>query len=177
MELEGSNVPSNVPPMIGFNVGGKVFLTTYSTISSRGKNFLTNMIDGHYSGRMKSLMVDNALFIDRNGAAFEYVLQILRGGGVSYAGSVTKKMLFEELCFYQVAMSEEEADYFNIETEARKLFDVTMEHSSTYKEALRFSKESLKFIYPCLIECAKQGLSLKQFALQRSLLAGNYQLR
>ena len=162
----------DVPPVLRFNVGGTMYITTYTTICSRGKNFLSSLVQGHFSGKMKSLMVDDAFFIDRNGAAFEYVLQLLRGGGIHYAGSVTKKMLMEEMSFYQVTLDESEADQLKENTEAVTLFDVTKTSSKQYREAIRFVKESSKVIIPALMERAKQGYSSKNLTVVKSPVAG-----
>ena len=74
-----------------------------NTIASRGENFLTAMVRNHKLGKVKSLELDGYLFIDRNGRAFEYVLEYLRTGVIHLENTnISKEILKIEFDFYEV---------------------------------------------------------------------------
>ena len=75
-----------VPSLLKFCVGGTNYMTTWTTISCRGTNFLTTLCENHYLGKLPCATIDGALFIDRSGLAFEYVLHYLRTGNITFGG-------------------------------------------------------------------------------------------
>ena len=54
--------------VVKLNVGGKKYMTTYSTLSSRGSNALTALLDNVREGRVTSTVdSDGFIFVDRCG--------------------------------------------------------------------------------------------------------------
>ncbi len=80
------------------NVGGRRFYTTRSTLESRGQdNFLARLINADAVVKLPNLVDEKgALFIDRNGDKFAFVLDFLRTGKLP----VLLPVIVEELEFY-----------------------------------------------------------------------------
>jgi len=70
---------------VRFNVGGKKYTTTLTTINSMGSNnFLARLVENHRNGKLKSIVDDDgALFIDRDGKLFASILNFLRTGEIT----------------------------------------------------------------------------------------------
>ena len=64
--------------LVKLNVGGEIFWTTDDTLTSRGPNMLSCMIQHPNPARK----VGDALFIDRDPKAFRWILNYLRGSRV-----------------------------------------------------------------------------------------------
>ena len=64
--------------IVKLNVGGRVFLTTDSTLTDKGTNMLSAMI-GHSN---PAQLVDGHYFIDRDPETFRWILSYLRGSRV-----------------------------------------------------------------------------------------------
>mmetsp|Transcript_28405 Transcript_28405/g.31565 ORF Transcript_28405/g.31565 Transcript_28405/m.31565 type:complete len:254 (+) Transcript_28405:53-814(+) len=89
--------------LIRINVGGVRYVTTKSTLDSKGENFFTRMIDNHKSGKMHTPMDEKGYwFVDRNGKAFEAVLEFLRTGEIFYPSTCTKEQVLREFDFYGI---------------------------------------------------------------------------
>eukprot|EP00735_Rhodelphis_limneticus_P009434 TRINITY_DN2752_c0_g1::TRINITY_DN2752_c0_g1_i2::g.27618::m.27618 TRINITY_DN2752_c0_g1::TRINITY_DN2752_c0_g1_i2::g.27618 ORF type:complete len:244 (+),score=7.05,sp/Q4G0X4/KCD21_HUMAN/31.91/8e-12,BTB_2/PF02214.17/7.5e-12,BTB_2/PF02214.17/4.7e+03 TRINITY_DN2752_c0_g1_i2:195-926(+) len=71
----------DIPQVIKLNVGGTVHMTRFSTLLQYGENYLTQMVQNHYKGLIQTPEIDGALFIDRDGTLFKYVLEALRAEG------------------------------------------------------------------------------------------------
>ncbi|KAL9653864.1 hypothetical protein ABK040_012925 [Willaertia magna] len=89
--------------VIKLNVGGKIFLTTLTTLLNEKDTFFTN----YFSDRFKpSCEVDGSYFIDRNYKYFEYILDHLRGKDLSkIVEEFTPGQLddfAQEVAFYQI---------------------------------------------------------------------------
>jgi len=65
--------------LVRLNVGGRRYMTTLSTLQSKGENFLTRLAE-YYSRGDISVRTDEKgyIFIDRNGEVFQVILDYLR---------------------------------------------------------------------------------------------------
>tara|TARA_B110001452_G_scaffold267168_1_gene276035 strand:+ start:1130 stop:1717 length:588 start_codon:yes stop_codon:yes gene_type:complete len=86
--------------IVKLNVGGHVFLTTESTLTSCGMNMLSAMI-GHSN---PAQLVDGHFFIDRDPETFRWILSYFRGSKV-----LPRKDSNE------IALLREEAEYFALD--------------------------------------------------------------
>lgn len=161
--------PNGVPAIIKFNVGGQVFATSWTTISSRGDNLLTSLVQKHYSGDFRSEVLDGALFIDRDGAAFTHVLQVLRGGGLHWGGQITRTWLREELAFFAVTLDPEEVEQLADESAATKLFKQTCEFG-VFAETKRFVQTVWPALKTYLKTRAALGDSMATLQIKRNQL-------
>jgi hypothetical protein len=76
--------------VIKFNVGGRIFATTYKTLTNKGPNKLSRLYDIHSKkhgpnnnteSEIEYILDDNGyLFIDRDPRLFELILNYLRKG-------------------------------------------------------------------------------------------------
>jgi hypothetical protein len=88
-----------VGKIVKLNVGGVLYATTLSTLENRGENMLTRML----STKVALLTDENgAVFIDRNGHLFEFVLEFLRTGNTSMVKERFRRPFEEELRFYSI---------------------------------------------------------------------------
>ena len=71
--------------MISLNVGGRVFVTTETTLRKCGSDsFFTRLLDNCSSGRFTAATDSTgAIFIDRDPAPFERILSFLRSNIVN----------------------------------------------------------------------------------------------
>ncbi|XP_072172539.1 uncharacterized protein [Diadema setosum] len=85
---------------VGLNVGGIVFQTSRTTLTSQSENFFTPLL----SGQFESAKDESGNFlIDRDGQIFRHVLNYLRNG----------KLVLPER-FAELALLEQEADFFQL---------------------------------------------------------------
>lgn len=85
---------------VKFNVGGRVFETTATTLANAGRNsMLGAMLDENWN-----LLQDNGSekFIDRNADCFSVILDLLRTGELYIPQNVPEKLLYREALFYGV---------------------------------------------------------------------------
>jgi len=75
-EANGS-LPEGIPSVVKLNVGGKIFMTTHSTLTSHPNSMLGAMFSGRYPLNKDE---DGAYFLDTNPKTFEYILNYLRRG-------------------------------------------------------------------------------------------------
>jgi len=101
--------------LIKLNVGGKRYVTTESTLISKGDNFFTAMLEKIKEGTMNCIIDEEGyIFIDRNGSAFESVLEYLRTGALFLPPGITKEQVAIEFDFYSIQR-------IDLETESYKL--------------------------------------------------------
>jgi hypothetical protein len=87
--------------LVKINVGGKRFMTSYSTINARGENFLSMLIQKDIEGTMLSTKDEKGYtFIDRDGDLFSIVLNYLRTGEVFIPTNIPKRLVAIEFEFY-----------------------------------------------------------------------------
>ncbi|MCI00628.1 BTB/POZ domain-containing protein [Trifolium medium] len=85
---------------VKFNVGGRVFETTATTLANAGRNsMLGAMLDENWN-----LLQDNRSekFIDRNPDCFSVILDLLRTGELYIPQNISEKLLYREALFYGV---------------------------------------------------------------------------
>uniref|UniRef100_A0A5B6ZKT2 BTB domain-containing protein n=1 Tax=Davidia involucrata TaxID=16924 RepID=A0A5B6ZKT2_DAVIN len=81
-----------------FNVGGKIFETTATTLANAGRNSLFGaMFDDNWN-----LQTDRSddHFIDRNPDCFAVLLDLLRTGELHIPSNIPEKLLYREALFY-----------------------------------------------------------------------------
>ena len=85
--------------IVKLNVGGKLFITTRSTL----KNIDGHMLNAMIRHQNPAKMVNGAYFIDRNPKMFEWILDHFRGSGVvPRAGSIEAQKLKEEAMYFNI---------------------------------------------------------------------------
>jgi hypothetical protein len=91
--------------IVYLNVGGTVYTTTSDTLNNDGGGYLSILVRNQsMEGRVQNtLSKDGNIFIDRNGALFEYILDFLRNGRLpSRLSDVLLVDLKDEATFYQI---------------------------------------------------------------------------
>jgi len=92
---------------VKLNVGGKYFVTSPSTLHSKGDNFLTRLLEHKVSGKVPVLVDEYGyIFIDRNGKVFGCILEYLRTGVFEWPPQISRSSLLRELDFYQIPLPE-----------------------------------------------------------------------
>ncbi|KAL7237531.1 hypothetical protein ACSBR2_003769 [Camellia fascicularis] len=83
---------------VKFNVGGKFFETTSTTLANAGRNsFFGAMFDHQWN--LQNLNSDE-FFIDRNPDCFAILLDLLRTGELYIPSHIPEKLLYREAMFY-----------------------------------------------------------------------------
>eukprot|EP01130_Rhizamoeba_saxonica_P009219 TRINITY_DN3750_c0_g1_i2.p1 TRINITY_DN3750_c0_g1~~TRINITY_DN3750_c0_g1_i2.p1 ORF type:complete len:103 (+),score=10.84 TRINITY_DN3750_c0_g1_i2:67-375(+) len=86
--------------IIGLNIGGKVFLTSESTLMST-PNYFSHVLQSQIPHAKD---IDGNYFIDRNWRYFEPILDFLRSGEWSHPSNLDETILRRESEFYQVLL-------------------------------------------------------------------------
>jgi len=94
---------------IKLDVGGTRFVTTWSTLCSRGcqffKEFLSDVGDkSDYFGMKKD--AEDCYFLDRSPVIFAVVLEYLRNGKLHYGSSISESQLRLEFKYYHMPFPE-----------------------------------------------------------------------
>jgi BTB/POZ domain len=87
------------PAIVRFNVGGREFATSMSTLGDEN-NMLATMARRHADGSLPSADIGGALFIDRDPDCFGAVLNFLRTGKLHVPPGVSRGQLRDEMEFY-----------------------------------------------------------------------------
>jgi hypothetical protein len=87
--------------IVKLNVGGTKFLTTRTTLCSKGENFFTTLING----RIPSTKYEGYYFIDRDGNTFKYVLEFLRTGHFEIPNDISEQAILREIQFYGIDLT------------------------------------------------------------------------
>ncbi|KAF6171296.1 hypothetical protein GIB67_036964 [Kingdonia uniflora] len=83
---------------VRFNVGGKLFETTATTLANAGRNSLFGaMFDENWNLRVAET---GEYFIDRNPKCFSVLLDLLRTGELHIPANVPEKLLYREAQYY-----------------------------------------------------------------------------
>jgi len=86
--------------MVTLNVGGKLFVTTTTTLTKDTKSMLHAMFCGKYPSKKEC---NGGHFIDRDGKHFRYILNFLRDGGIDLPEDIhSLQQILREARFYQV---------------------------------------------------------------------------
>jgi hypothetical protein len=111
--------------IIKLNVGGHLFVSTLETLTADKSSRLAKIVE-------KPIMLDGAVFIDRDGTHFRHILNFLRSGVLNIKPDLT---LCNELLV--------EADYYEIQG-LKDLIQVTLpkDPSSATQEARRWREKA-----------------------------------
>ncbi|KAL2227925.1 BTB/POZ domain-containing protein At2g24240-like [Sesamum indicum] len=86
---------------VRFNVGGRVFETTATTLANAGRNSLFGaMFDENWDLQSNAGTTTTEHFIDRNPDCFAVLLDLLRTGELYIPSNVPEKLLYREALFY-----------------------------------------------------------------------------
>lgn len=91
--------------VVQLNIGGKIFQTTTDTLTQKGTNFFTALLDGSIDSTRDE---NGAYFIDRNGTLFEPLLDFLRSGNLFIHKGLSRAAILEEANFYSIELPESE---------------------------------------------------------------------
>ncbi|XP_047327266.1 BTB/POZ domain-containing protein At2g24240 [Impatiens glandulifera] len=84
---------------IKFNVGGKIFETTATTLAIAGRNsYFGALFDDDWN--LQSQISGDEHFIDRNPNCFAILLDLLRTGELFIPSNIPEKLLYREALFY-----------------------------------------------------------------------------
>ncbi|KAI3955700.1 hypothetical protein MKW98_006060 [Papaver atlanticum] len=84
---------------VRFNVGGKIFETTATTLANAGRNSMFGaMFDDQWNFRPRE--INDEYFIDRDPECFPILLNLLRTGKLHVLPSIPEKLLYEEALYY-----------------------------------------------------------------------------
>jgi len=85
--------------IVYLNIGGKKYVTTKTTLLSKGQNFFTPLITGNIKSHKDK---DGAYFIDRNGTYFKPLLDYLRHGELLVPMNMQLEHILKEADFYSI---------------------------------------------------------------------------
>ncbi|GAV83114.1 K_tetra domain-containing protein, partial [Cephalotus follicularis] len=84
---------------IKFNVGGRIFETTATTLANAGRNsYFGSLFDDNWN--LKSSSNEEFFFIDRNPDCFAIFLDLLRTGDLHIPSNIPEKLVHREALFY-----------------------------------------------------------------------------
>ncbi|KAG5593693.1 hypothetical protein H5410_034925 [Solanum commersonii] len=84
---------------VKFNVGGRIFETTATTLANAGRNSLFGaMFDDEWNLNSDATIIEH--FIDRNPNCFSALLDLLRTGELYLPQNLPEKLLYREALFY-----------------------------------------------------------------------------
>jgi len=91
---------NNARDRIRFNVGGRIFQTTSTTLANGGrKSFFGALFDDNWNLNINSNS-DDPIFVDRNPDCFGVLLDLLRTGELCIPPHLPDRLLFREAHFY-----------------------------------------------------------------------------
>lgn len=94
----GISIPND---LVTFNVGGKIFETTSTTLANAGRNsFFGALFDQDWNLDLHHQQLQSPIFIDRNPDCFAVLLDLLRTGELYVPPHLPHKLLFKEAQFY-----------------------------------------------------------------------------
>ena len=107
--------PMQASSIIKLNVGGHYFTTSLQTLTKDPNSVLGTMFSGKYETRAGE---DGAVFIDRDGTHFRFILNFLRSGKLTLPEGATALAEFkEEADFYQILGILDELDDTKLKSE------------------------------------------------------------
>ena len=101
-----ASLPPNGDSIIKLNVGGRKFITRYTTLTGFGlaENFFIPLLSGRFPIEKDE---KGYIFIDRNGLYFEQVLDFLRTGELYCPTHLSKSRLLQEAKFYGINLEQD----------------------------------------------------------------------
>ena len=108
-------INKSVRGVVKLNVGGHYFTTSLQTLTKDPNSMLGTMFSGKYDTRAGE---DSAVFIDRDGTHFRFILNFLRTGKLTLPEGATALAEFkEEADFYQIQGILDELDDTKLKSE------------------------------------------------------------
>ncbi|KAI3859390.1 hypothetical protein MKW92_015788 [Papaver armeniacum] len=84
---------------VRFNVGGKIFETTTTTLANAGRNSVFGaMFDEQWN--LQPREIEEEYFVDRDPECFSVLLNLLRTGKLHVPPNIPEKLLYEEALYY-----------------------------------------------------------------------------
>lgn len=91
----------NSKDRIKFNVGGRIFETTSTTLANAGRDsFFGALFDDDWNLSPPPTKQDHLFFIDRNPDCFAVLLDLLRTGDLNLPATIPERLLHREASFY-----------------------------------------------------------------------------
>eukprot|EP01119_Soliformovum_irregulare_P000532 TRINITY_DN10373_c0_g1_i1.p1 TRINITY_DN10373_c0_g1~~TRINITY_DN10373_c0_g1_i1.p1 ORF type:complete len:278 (+),score=44.94 TRINITY_DN10373_c0_g1_i1:57-836(+) len=87
--------------IVRLNIGGKKFITSKTTLVSKGENFFSGLL----GGVIRSTKIEGYYFIDRDGKYFKAILEFLRTGHLEIPDGISELALLREMQFYGIDLS------------------------------------------------------------------------
>eukprot|EP01095_Lingulamoeba_sp_RSL-Kostka_P012355 TRINITY_DN489_c0_g2_i2.p1 TRINITY_DN489_c0_g2~~TRINITY_DN489_c0_g2_i2.p1 ORF type:complete len:285 (-),score=36.95 TRINITY_DN489_c0_g2_i2:64-918(-) len=101
---------NNFSSIVKLNIGGKKFMTSKSTLYSKGENLITRLVENSQKQSIFDVVKDEKgyIFIDRNGYYFEIILDYLRTLQWDIPRNITFSIIKRELDFYCISYDDDE---------------------------------------------------------------------
>jgi len=107
--------------MVKLNVGGVKYLTTRSTLCSKGDNFFTALLNG----KIPSTKYEEYYFIDRDGKSFHFVLEFLRTGQFEIPKYISEQSVLREVSYYGIHLSNYVSDVYLRDIQYSQIKEIT----------------------------------------------------
>ena len=112
--------------LIKLNVGGTIFTTTVSTISSIQGSYIDNLVKYDSNGEMNVTKDENGnIFIDRSPELFKIILEYLRTNKLYIPDNVNRSQLKDEFDLYGLDMPSPEKKYLRHTADYKRFLDMT----------------------------------------------------
>jgi BTB/POZ domain len=169
---------ANLPKTIRFNVGGKDFEISRSTLELYPHTMLARIAAAAWTGG-KCHDPSDPVFIDRDGDLFRYVLNYMRNNGeVSLPMTESKQSFLKEMEYYGFDMVNEDCVALGTIAEAHKIVasasgnfqdDLSKVNASIYnwKKSIKSLEEKVREA-----EGERKGLKIADMLFQRSIHRG-----
>src|SRR3989344_6896524 len=112
--------------LIKLNVGGTIFTTTISSISSIQGSYIDNLVKYDSNGEMNVTKDENGnIFIDRSPELFKIILEYLRTNKLYIPDNVNRSQLKDEFDLYGLDMPSPEKKYLRHTADYKRFLDMT----------------------------------------------------
>jgi len=152
------SVSSKSNDLVKLNVGGTRLVTTMTTLSTRGPNFLTVLIENDKQGKICSQRDERGYyFIDRSGDVFKVVLEYLRTGHLHLPQGMSQKQIEIECDYYQVTLPKKttnkmKREFSQKDGPTKKLSQLWKKISKVEKSVREWLQENQNFILQYCID-------------------------
>ena len=104
MNDESKSTAASSAETVMFDVGGKIYKVSHSLLEQHSETVLAKLVDDKWLADSDK---GKPVFIDRNGIAFEYVLDYLRYGSVELPPNIMMSTVTRELDYYGIDIVED----------------------------------------------------------------------